>query len=91
MVRKMLERILVRYKDLIYAEADYMKGFMALLMKPRNTGIPWTREETRTLKTYMRHLAHYVPFTIIFLLPFGSLILPVMAEVLDRRRERRLQ
>jgi hypothetical protein len=83
--------MLVRYKDLLYAEADTMKGFMALLMKPRNTGIPWTAEEISALKFYIRHLAHYVPFMIVFLLPFGSLLLPVMAEVLDRRRERRPQ
>jgi hypothetical protein len=89
MPRKMLRKILVRYKAIIHAEADYMKGFMALLMRPRNTDIPWTREEIRALKRYLWHLAHYVPFTIIFLLPFGSLLLPVMAEVLDRRRERR--
>ena len=91
MLKRILKKMLVRYKDLLYAEADTMKGFMALLMKPRNTGIPWTAEEISTLKFYIRHLAHYVPFTIVFLLPFGSLLLPVMAEVLDRRRERRPQ
>jgi hypothetical protein len=89
--KKMLRKILVRYKAIIHAEADYMKGFMALLMKPRNTNMPWTRTEIRALKRYIWHLAHYVPFVIIFLLPFGSLLLPVMAEVLDRRRERRPQ
>lgn len=91
MLKRILKKMLEHYKDLFYAEADTMKGFMALLMKPRNTGIPWTAEEIRTLKFYIRHLAHYVPFTIVFLLPFGSLLLPVMAEVLDRRRERRQQ
>ncbi len=89
MPRKMLRKILVRYKAIIHAEADYMKGFMALLMKPRNTNMPWTRTEIRDLKRYIWHLAHYVPFVIIFLLPFGSLLLPVMAEVLDRRRSPR--
>ncbi len=91
MPRKMLRKMLEKYKTLIHAEADYMKGFMALLMKPRNTDMPWTRTEIRALKRYIWHLAHYVPFVIIFLLPFGSLLLPVMAEVLDRRRERRPQ
>ena len=91
MLKRILKKMLVRYKDLLYAEADTMKGFMALLMKPRNTGIPWTAEEISALKFYIRHLAHYVPFMIIFLLPFGSLLLPVMAEVLDRRREKRLR
>ncbi|HET6490470.1 MAG TPA: hypothetical protein VFG28_12000 [Syntrophales bacterium] len=91
MLRRMLRKILVRYKAIIHAEADYMKGFMALLMKPRNTSIPWTRTEIRDLKRYIWHLVQYVPFVIVFLLPFGSLLLPVMAEVLDRRRERRSQ
>jgi len=89
MVRRILKRQMEKYKDLIYSEADYMKGFMSLLMKPRNTGIPWTQEESRALKISIRHLAHYVPFMIIFLLPFGSLLLPAMAEVIDRRRVRR--
>jgi hypothetical protein len=89
MSRNVLRKMLVRYKTMIHAEADYMKGFMDLLMKPRNTEIPWTRKEIRALKRYIWHLAHYVPFVIVFLLPFGSLFLPVMAEVLDRRRERR--
>ena len=90
MIRRILKRQMGKYKDLIYSEAETMKGFMVLLMKPRNTGTPWTGEEIKTLKFYIRHLAHYVPFMIIFLLPFGSLLLPAMAEVLDRRRDRRL-
>lgn len=88
-LKRILRPMLERYRDLFYAEADTMKGFMALLMKPRNTGIPWTQEEIRRLRLYIRHLAHYVPFLVIFLLPFGSLLLPAMAEVLDRRRNRR--
>jgi hypothetical protein len=90
-LKRILKKMLERYKDLIYSEAGYMRGFMALIMKPRNTGLPWTHEEIRALKACIRHLAHYVPFMIVFLLPFGSLLLPVMAEVLDRRRERRPQ
>ena len=89
MLKGILKKMLERYKDLFYAEADTMKGFMVLLMKPRNTGIPWTLGEIRALKLCLRHLAHYVPFMIIFLLPFGSLLLPAMAEVLDRRRVKR--
>jgi hypothetical protein len=89
MIGKLLRKMMEKYKTLIYAESDYMKGFMALLMKQRNTDTPWTRAEIRALKRYLWHLAHYVPCVIIFLLPFGSLLLPVMAEVLDRRRTSR--
>jgi len=85
-LKRILRPMLERYRDLLYAEADTMRGFMALLMKPRNTGIPWTQEEIRRLKLHIRHLARYVPFFVIFLLPFGTLLLPAMAEVLDRRR-----
>ena len=81
--------MLERYKDLFYSEADTMKGFMVLMMKPRNTGMPWTPRGNQGSQDYIRHLAHYVPFMIIFLLPFGSLLLPAMAEVLDRRRVKR--
>jgi len=88
-LQRILRTMLERYRDLFYAEADTMRGFMALLMKPRNTGIPWTQEEIRRLKLYIRHLARYVPFFVIFLLPFGTLLLPAMAEVLDRRRTAR--
>ena len=88
-LKRILGTMFERYRELFYAEADTMRGFMDLLMKPRNTGIPWTREEIVHLKGYIRHLAHYVPFMIIFLLPFGSLLLPAMAEVLDRRRTSR--
>ena len=91
MVRRILNKQMEKYKDLIYSEAATMKGFIVLIMKPRNTGLPWTHKEIRAIKTCIRHLAHYVPFLFIFLLPFGSLLLPVMAEVLDRRRERRPQ
>ena len=89
MVRRILKKQIEKYKELFYSEAETMKGFMVLIMKPRNTGLPWTDEEIRTLKTCIRHLAHYIPFMIIFLLPFGSLLLPAMAEVLDRRRVKR--
>ena len=89
MLKRMLRTMFERYSELIYAEAATMRGFMDLLMKPRNTGIPWTNEEIGALRRYIRHLAHYVPFMVIFLLPFGSLLLPAMAEILDRRRTTR--
>ncbi|MCX5804647.1 MAG: hypothetical protein NT010_01080 [Proteobacteria bacterium] len=66
-----------------------MNGFTKLLMKHRNTGIEWTREEKIKLKYYLWRIAIYVPIIIIFLLPFGTLLLPVLAESLDRRKNRR--
>lgn len=64
---------------------------MRLLMKQRNTGVKWTREEKTQLKSNLKHLSLYVPALIIFALPFGSLLLPVLTEVLDRRDKDRMK
>ncbi len=67
-----------------------MNDLMVLLMKRRNTGIEWTEEEITRLKVHLKHLSLYVPVLIIFILPFGSLLLPILAEVLDRRKQIRI-
>ena len=60
---------------------------MRLLMKNRNTSEKWTREEIREIRAHLRHIAMLVPALIIFLLPGGLLLLPLLAEVLDRRKK----
>ena len=70
-------------------ETDHAEGFMRVLMKQRNTGERWTEEERTLLKRYLRRLAAYVPALLVFLLPFGMLLMPVLAEILDRRHKRR--
>jgi hypothetical protein len=83
-------KILVgKNKELIYREAEFIGGFMHRLMKPQNTGNKWTREEKKHLIRDMRHLSYYVPALIIFLLPGGSFLLPLLAEILDRRKKPR--
>ena len=74
---------------MILDEAQKLTGFMHLLMKPRNTGLAWTGEEKRLLKLHLKHLSYYVPIMVVFVLPFGSLLIPVLAEILDRRGTRR--
>jgi uncharacterized Tic20 family protein len=64
---------------------------MKLLMKQKNTGIKWTKAEKDQLKNHLRHLSLYIPALIIFLLPFGSLCIPVLAEILERRNNLRNQ
>ena len=76
-------------RAMILDEARKMSGFMRLLMKPRNTGEAWTSEERRLLRMHLKHLSYYVPMMAIFAMPFGSLLIPVLAEVLDRRANRR--
>jgi len=89
MIRFFLTKLLNKNKELMWQEARFINGFMTLLMKRRNTGIKWTREEKAELKNNIKHLSMYVPVLIIFLLPGGSLLLPFLAEILDRRKKNR--
>ena len=67
-----------------------MKGLMYLLMKNRNTGEKWSREEKTEIKNHLRNISKVIPIIIVILLPGGTLLLPFLAEVLDRRKKRRL-
>lgn len=80
---------ILRSKELILSEAREMQGFMDLLMKQRNTGSRWTKGEKVQLKRYIWRLASYVPVLFVFLLPGGLVLIPLLAEILDRRRHRR--
>jgi hypothetical protein len=76
-------------RAMILDEAHNISGFMHLLMKPTNTKEAWTAEDRRLLRRHLKHLSYYVPMMAIFALPFGSLLIPVLAEILDRRANRR--
>ncbi len=76
-------------RAMILDEAQKIAGFMQLLMKRRNTGKTWTSEERKFLRGHLKHLSCYVPIMAIFVMPFGSLLIPVLAEILDRRGRRR--
>jgi hypothetical protein len=76
-------------QDMILGEARQINGFMTLLMKQRNTGVKWTQPEKAELRSFLRHLSGYVPLAVVFLLPFGSLLIPVLAQILDRRKTAR--
>ncbi len=78
-------------KNLILNEVVEIKGFMYVLMKPRNTGEKWTKEETKEIKRHLKRISKMFTILLIFLLPGGSLLLPILAEVLDRRRSRRVK
>lgn len=66
-----------------------IRGLIQLLMKIRNTDEKWTREEKKEIKSNLRNIAKIIPAVAIFCLPGGSLLLPVLAEALDRRKARR--
>jgi uncharacterized membrane protein len=67
-----------------------MQGFLQLLFKQRNTDQKWTKEEKKQIKDQLKRLSLYLPIILIFLLPGGSLLLPILAEILDRRKTRRI-
>lgn len=89
MIISYFKKLIIKNRDFILTEVLAVKGLMSLLMKNRNTGERWTREERREIKSHLRIISKMVPVIIIFLLPGGSLFLPFLAEVLDRRKKRR--
>jgi len=91
MIIAYFKRLIVKNKAFILEEVLAVKGLMQLLMKQRNTDQKWTKEEKREIKNHLKSISKVIPALIIFLLPGGSLLLPVLAEVLDRRKTRRLQ
>ena len=66
-----------------------VKGLMRLLMKHRDTGKKWTRDELREIRKRLKEISKIVPVVVVFLLPGGTILLPFLAEVLDRRKEPR--
>ena len=76
-------------KKLNRKEVLEIKGLMQLLMKNRNTGEKWTREDKKKIKLHLKSISKLVPALIIFLLPGGLLLLPFLAKVLDRRKAKR--
>jgi hypothetical protein len=89
MIKLFFKKLLAKNRDMILEESQYIRSFMRLLMKYRNTGIVWTQEETHDLKSYVKRLSLHVPVLIIIVLPFGLVLLPILAEILDRRKKSR--
>ena len=89
MFARYLKRLIGKNREFILAEVLAVKGLMQLLMKNRNTDEPWTREEIREIRTHLKEISKMVPVIVIFLLPGGALLLPILAEVLDRRKTKR--
>ena len=90
MIISYFKKLIIKNREFVLTEVLAVKGLMSLLMKNRNTGEKWTREERREIKDHLRIISKMVPVIIVFLLPGGSLFLPFLAEVLDRRKKRRL-
>jgi hypothetical protein len=87
--RRYVRKVSKNNKDMVYGYSRDFMGFMALLMKQRNTNRKWTKEEKRELRQHLKNLSSAVPIIIIFLLPGGMLLLPIYVYFLDRRRGRK--
>ena len=89
MIKQILSNTVARNKALLLFEVDKINGFMRLLMKHRNTQYTWTKEEKKLLRAHLWHLSFCIPALVIFCLPLGSLLFPVLADILDRRKNKR--
>lgn len=87
MVAPLFKRVIQKNREFLLAQVLEVKGLMRLLMKNRNTGEKWTQEELRQIRVYLRGTSKMVPVILVFLLPGGALLLPLLAEVLDRRKQ----
>jgi hypothetical protein len=90
MIKKYFKRLILLNKEAVLMEVLSIKGLMQVLMKTRNTDEKWTREERKEIVRHLRNIAKIVPAVAIFSLPGGAFFLPLLAEVLDRRKTRRL-
>jgi len=89
-IKRYLKRLFVVNKEALLMEVLSIKGLMQLLMRTRNTDNKWTKEEKKEIKRHLKNIAKIIPAVAIFSLPGGSFLLPILAEVLDRRKTRRL-
>jgi len=89
MVKNYLKRLIAVNKEAILMQVTSIRGLMQLLMKTRNTDEKWTKEEKKEIKRHLKNIAKIVPAVAVFSLPGGSFLLPILAEVLDRRKTKR--
>lgn len=78
-----------RERENLLKEMAQMRGLLRLLMKQRN-GYRWTKDDRQLIREQLRSLARLSPYVVLFLMPGGLLLLPVMAWWLDRRRLKRI-
>jgi len=90
MIKKYLKRLVLVNKQAILMEVLSVKGLMRLLMKIRNTGERWTKEEKKEIRMHLKNIAKMIPTVAVLFLPGGFLLLPVLVEALDRRKTKRL-
>jgi hypothetical protein len=91
MLKKLIKKAFFNSKEILFYESRQMQGFMQLIMKPRNTGERWTAAEKKEIRDYFKYISLHIPFLIVFLMPGGLFLLPILLSILDRRRVKRVQ
>ncbi len=68
----------------ILSEVLRIDDLMHIIMK--GTRSKWTKEDLSTIKSHLKHLALRIPALAVLLAPGGIVLLPILAEVLNRRK-----
>ena len=76
-----------RERKALLSEMVQVRGLMPLLMKPRNKQ-KWSEADLRELRSHLQRLTKLSPYIVVFVMPGGFAMLPVLAWWLDRRRQR---
>lgn len=76
-----------RERKALLAEMVQVKGLLPLLMKRRNRQ-KWNAADLRELQVHLKRLSKLSPYVVVFVMPGGFAMLPVLAWWLDRRRQR---
>jgi hypothetical protein len=83
--REILKKQLLKYRGMILEKVQSVNNLMALLMKgsPRK----WTRKEKEEIKAHFLQLSKSIPLLMVFLLPGGFILMPLLLEMIDRRKK----
>lgn len=76
-----------RERKALLSEMVQVKGLMPLLMKPRNKQ-KWSEADLKELNVHLKRLSKLSPYIVVFVMPGGFAMLPVLAWWLDRRRQK---
>ena len=76
-----------RERKALLSEMVQVAGLMPLLMKPRNKQ-KWSDADLHELRAHLQRLSKLSPYIVVFVMPGGFAMLPVLAWWLDRRRQR---
>ena len=76
-----------RERQALLSEMVQVRGLMPLLMKRRNKQ-KWSEADLRELQVHLKRITKLSPYVVVFIMPGGFAMLPVLAWWLDRRRQR---